>query len=100
MDIQRDEDYLLGWIGDVNPEALLADGFNAAIIGICERFGTAPVVAYNKEECIKILVSNNEMTYDEALDYFNFNVIGTYMGEGTPVFVTAYQSQIEKEEKV
>jgi len=84
----RDENYLLGWVGDSNPDALLADGFNEAIIGMCERFGMFPVVAYDKDKCINILVQRDNMSYEEAIEYFDFNVIGAYMGEGTPVFVT------------
>ena len=85
------EDTMLEWIGDFNPEALLADGFNKAIIGMCERFGHSPVVAYDYSTCIAILMRRDAMTYEEAEEYFSFNVIGAYMGEGTPVFIHAYK---------
>ena len=84
----REIEHTLGWIGDINPEALLADGFNGAIIGMCERFGGPPIVAYDKEECLQILINNDDMSYEDALEFFNYNVVGTYMGEGTPVFLT------------
>ena len=78
---------LVEWIKEVNPEALLANGFEDAIIGMCERFGNEPVVAYDKDKCIEILVNSGEMSYEEAIEYFYFNVIGAYMGEGTPVYI-------------
>ena len=44
------------WVSDYNEEALLADGFDSAIIGMCERIGIEPVVDYDSEKCIDILM--------------------------------------------
>ena len=30
----------------------------------------------------------DNMTYEEAVEYFNFNMTGTYLGEHTPAFMT------------
>lgn len=68
--------------------ALRADGFNEAIIGVCRRFGQSPIVAYDYEKCIQILVSRDGMTEEDAREFFEFNVIGAYVGEGTPCFIT------------
>ena len=64
---------------------LFADGFDEAIIGVAERIGMEPVVAYDTNKIIEIL--SREMTEDEAVEYFEFNILGAYMGERTPVFV-------------
>lgn len=84
------------WISDHNEEALMADGFEDAIIGMCERFGSEPVVAYDRDKCIDILAKEfsednddpERDAYEEAEDYFGYNVIGSYVGEHTPVFVS------------
>ena len=34
-------------ISEINPEALLVDGFDEAIIGMAERINLGPVVAYD-----------------------------------------------------
>jgi hypothetical protein len=83
-----DVDGLKEWVSEWNEEALLADGFEDAIVGICERFGALPVAAYDRVKCIEILVERDGMNYDEALEYFDFNVAGAYVGDGTPVFLT------------
>ena len=71
---------------DLDYEGLLfADGFDEAIIGVAERIGMEPVVAYDTNKIIEIL--SREMTEDEAVEYFEFNILGAYMGERTPVFV-------------
>lgn len=84
------------WISEYNEEAMIADGFDDAIIGICERFGNEPVVAYDRDKAIKILMEmvaevhedDDEDIRDMAEEYFGYNVIGSYVGENTPVFVS------------
>ena len=68
------------WVSDYNEEALLADGFDSAIIGMCERIGIEPVVAYDREKCIDILMEefkddaeDDEDLYLTALEYFEYN---------------------------
>jgi len=83
-------DRLREWVSGWNEEALLADGFEDAIVGICEKFGAVPVVAYDREKCIEILMEQDGMGYEEASEFFEFNVVGAYVGEGTPVFLTLW----------
>jgi hypothetical protein len=92
-DVARIREWVSGW----NEEALLADGFEDAIVGICERFGAVPVVAYDREKCIEILAAqfmedeeDDEDAYTSAVEYFDFNVAGSYVGDGTPVFLTLW----------
>lgn len=69
-----------------NPDALLADGFDEALIGICNRYGQPSLAAYDYEKCIKILMQDG-ISYEEAKEYFEFNILGAWVGEGTPVFI-------------
>ena len=80
----------VAWVNDNIECGLLADGFEDAIIGISERFGRDPIVAYDREKCIQVLIDRDGMTYQEAEEYFNFNVIGGWAGDGTPEFITLY----------
>jgi hypothetical protein len=94
-------DDLGDWITDYNPDALLADGFDQAILGICEIHGSPPVVAYDRELCIQILTAQFSQSGEaaeiyqtldgsrtEAEEFFEFNVAGAYMGAHTPAFIT------------
>ena len=79
------------WIEENHPdpeEVLMADGFDDAFVGLCERFGVSAVAAYDRDRCIDILIKRDGMDYDEAVEFFNFNVIGAWVGEMTPVFMT------------
>jgi len=79
------------WISQFNPEALLADGFEAAIIGMGERCGQPALVIYDAGKCIQILIDRDGMEYDEAYEYFQFNTLGAWAGENTPVYVWRYE---------
>ena len=74
-------------ISEINPEAMLADGFDDAIMGMCMQFGAEPLVAYDYEKCIEILIERDNMGRIEAIDFIQFNVIGAYVGLNTPVFI-------------
>jgi len=65
---------------------LRMDGYDDCIIGICRRFGQQDLIAYDYEKVIASL-SADGLTHDEAVEYFEFNQIGAWMGEGTPCFI-------------
>jgi hypothetical protein len=66
-------------------EILLATGFEDAFMGIARQFGR-PFAIYDYEKCLEIL--ERDMTSDEAIEYFCFNVEGAYVGENTPAFLS------------
>ena len=74
-------------ISEINPEALLIDGFDEAIIGMAERINLGPVVAYDVQTILKIMIERDEMTYEEAVEYFEFNILGAWAGDNTPIFI-------------
>ena len=74
-------------ISELNPEAMMADGFDEAIMGMCIQFGAEPLVAYDYEKCLNILMERDGMERTEAIDFMEFNVIGSYVGLNTPVFI-------------
>jgi hypothetical protein len=89
-------------IAEINPEALLIDGFDEAIIGMAERINLGPVVAYDVEKIIEILANDMEVEDDDledgqsieeikvsmAYEYFYFNIQGAWMGDYTPIFIS------------
>jgi|AntRauTorckE6833_2_1112554.scaffolds.fasta_scaffold02878_18 hypothetical protein len=67
---------------------LTADGFDKAIVGVVAQSPSQEgVVAYDYELCIKILMDRDGMTWGEAIDFFDYNVLGSFMGPETPIFV-------------
>ena len=72
-----------------NEEALTPDGFEKCLVGICYQVGRPPVACYDYEKCIKKLMKDG-MSHEEAVEYFEFNTLGSYVGENTPVFVNLF----------
>lgn len=66
-------------------EALLADGFNEALVGYAFR-QTGPVALYDRDKCITILMERDGMSLEGAVEFFEFNVLGAWVGENTPIF--------------
>lgn len=73
-------------ISAYNPEAKFADGFEEALIGYTQSSPSFCAV-YDIEKCIAILIERG-MSLEGAVEYFDYNVLGSYVGEHTPVFVS------------
>ena len=66
---------------------VLADGFDDAFVGVSYRAGQGPVATYSYWACVEILMKQHGMDFDDALEYFEYNTLGSYIGDLTPVFV-------------
>ena len=71
---------------DDEPDILFADGYDGAIEGVIWD-GERTRVVYRTESILKILMDRDEMTYDEASEYFDFNVAGSHVGVYTPLYL-------------
>ena len=74
----RDEEHYDGII--------LYDNLDDAFIGVGNQFYNKPVAIYDREKCIEILAA--DMSYEEADEFFEFNIIGVWLGDQTPMFLT------------
>ena len=73
---------------DINPEALLADGYDDCIIGIGYSFENNPIFVYDKYKMIDKMIEDG-MEEGEAYEYFDYNILGAYLGEDMPIFVSS-----------
>jgi hypothetical protein len=69
------------------PELLLADGFDEAVIGLVDGACRNPVVCYDYQRCVEILMKSSSMDEEEAEEFLEFNTLGAYVGPETPLFV-------------
>ena len=92
-------DYINNYAETAEGELMLADGFEAAIVGIAEGCGRSPAVVYDREKCVAILMERDGMDRDEAEEFFDFNVSGAYVGPGTPVFLVKPEEEQWSNEK-
>lgn len=62
---------------------LKADGFDEAIIGVDVQ---SMRLIYSVNRCISILCLDEDMDVDDAIEHFEYNVRGGYVGEKTPIW--------------
>ena len=65
---------------------LLATGFEKAFLGIATDFAGHDRAVYDYDKCVEILMKQG-MDYAEALEFYDFNIAGAYVGEQTPIFM-------------
>ena len=75
------------WTARADETFLCADGFDDAIIGIGNQFANENVLIYSADKIIEIMMERDGMTGEEALEYFEYNIKGAWMGEKTPSFI-------------
>ena len=73
---------------------MFADGFDSAIVGVCGGFDSGRV-AYSVSKMVEILFYEAGMPYQEAMEYLEFNTLGSYVGERTPIYI--YDNEEEDE---
>jgi len=86
-----DDRKLKRFIEDSFPEAngaAMPIGFANAFVGICWDERSRPVLVYDTDSCVQILMSRDDMTEEEAAEFFEFNVAGSKFGDGShPMFM-------------
>lgn len=64
-------------------DTLFIDDADYAVIGCIERCGQPTVVIYDYNKLVSHFCSQG-MTYSEAEEWVSVNVIGAWVGDGTP----------------
>ena len=64
---------------------MMADGFENAVIGVCEDFNNCLRLVYSVSKCIRIL-EDEGLSEIDAIEHFTYNVSGGYVGPRTPIW--------------
>ena len=100
-------------------EAWKADGFDHCVVGIGQQFtegGQVYIFIYSKKAIIETIATdiieeiNNRVkvskeekaalsadAYDQALEFFDYNIAGAYIGRGMPVFIEDTVENLKEE---
>ena len=65
---------------------LTADGFDSCFIGYFQRAGGLHLAVYDYGLCIDLLMEEG-ISWEDAIEHMEFNVVGGWVGEGTPAFM-------------
>ena len=64
---------------------LKADGFDDCVMGVVYSFSGEPILAYDYHKVIKKLMK--DMSEEDAIEHFNYNIVGSYVGKKTPIYI-------------
>ena len=67
-------------------DAMTVDGYDDCIVGIVERCGAPDLVCYDVEQ-IMVKLCGEGLSRDEAREHYYFNILGAWVGPGTPCFL-------------
>ena len=70
-------------IAETHPKTLFADGFDRSIRGY-DKDGR---IIYSVDSIVETLVERDGMDWEEASEYFSFNIEGAYVGDYTPIYI-------------
>jgi len=81
-------------LAEISPDMLTVDGFDDAILGYADCWGVAIGgggerlyrVVYSVRRIVEALVAAG-MDEESAMEYFEFNIAGAYLGPNTPVYM-------------
>ncbi len=68
-------------------DIIKADGFDDCIVGV-ESTGDT-ILVYSTQLILEKLVKDSEMTWEEAIEFFDYNIQGS-KGEGYPIYILDY----------
>ena len=85
---------MLGEIEDIlsEGEALLMeprDQYDSCLVGVGYRFHDGPLAVYDIDRVLSVL--GEEMSEGDAQEWFEYNTLGAWVGEGTPIFVRLFK---------
>lgn len=61
------------------------EDFDACIVGVSRRFNDT-VLLYSTQKILDMLVAQG-MEPEDADEHFEFNIVGGWLGSGTPIFL-------------
>ena len=74
-------------IDEIAEGAIKLDGLDEAIIGVTEEFGIGTRILYSKNKIIYILQERDGMTWSEAEEFYDYNILGLYASDRNPIFL-------------
>ena len=93
---------LLEHLEEYGEEALLMEPraeYDECIVGIGYRFSDGPLAIYSVERVLAVLQGDG-MDEEDAIEWFDYNVIGGWNGPGTPIYIRECEMRTDSVESM
>jgi hypothetical protein len=74
-------------IDELAEGAVKLDGLDNAILGVVEEFGGGPRILYSRDKILQILEDRDGMSTIDAIEFYEYNILGLFAGEQNPIFL-------------
>lgn len=75
------------WVDEAEEKTMFADGLDDAVIGITRDLPSGAYrVVYDINRVVSVLMNDQGMEYDEAMEHIEHNISGAFLGPMTPVW--------------
>ena len=79
---------------ELDEETIILDGLDDCVVGVSEEFGKGQRLPYDRDKILKKLQFDG-MTYEEAFEFYDYNILGLYAGELNPIFLISDSTLID-----
>jgi hypothetical protein len=78
-------------LDDVYDGMIVLDGFNDCILGRVEQAGSDTKILYSIKAILSKLMERDGMSYEEAYEFYEYNILGLHGHEPFPAFLIDYE---------
>lgn len=82
-----EENPIVEHIAELNPDAIVLDGLDDAIVGIGHSKDLEPRLIYSTKSIISILMKRDKMDLVDAHEFYDYNIVDGYFGNHGPIFL-------------
>ena len=88
---------------DSEESVMLYDNYEDAFVGLGYQQYKGPIAIYDAKKCVEILIEeymldpdceSRERAEEMAVEYFEYNSVGAWYGEGTPIFMSSTKEDL------
>lgn len=72
----------------MNNDTLTIDNYDFALVGVCMTWHGNMLVErciYDGMAIVEAMVEQDGMTEEDAIEFIDFNIVGAFVGESTPI---------------
>ena len=94
------------YLEETEETVMLYDEYEDAFIGLGYQQYRGPIAIYDAKKSVDILIKNfmndpdcesKEMAEEMAIEWFDYNTVGAWYGDKTPIFISNTREEIENE---
>ena len=66
------------------------------LLEVGHRSGCLDVAVYDYDRCARVLMRRDKMSIEDAYEFMDFNVVGSWVGDRTPIFLERRKTKGDK----